>query len=68
VIGSSETRFDVGDFAAESAAKILEREHDDSIFMAPRNNDITQSSRVTIPGNVSYMTPRNFMLSARLNF
>lgn len=40
----------------------------DSIFLAPRNNDISQSSRVTIPGNVSYMMPRNFMLSARMSF
>jgi hypothetical protein len=40
----------------------------DSIFMAPRNNDISQPARVTIPGNVTYMTPRNFMLSARMTF
>ena len=40
----------------------------DSVFMAPRSNDITQSARITVPGNVSYMTPRNFILSARMSF
>lgn len=40
----------------------------DGVFLAPRNNDISNPSRVAIPGNVSYMMPRNFMLSARMQF
>jgi hypothetical protein len=40
----------------------------DGVFMAPRNNDISNPSRVAIPGNVSYMAPRNFTLSARMTF
>lgn len=37
-------------------------------FIAPRNNDISNPSRVTIAGNPSYLPPRNYMLTARMDF
>ena len=37
-------------------------------FLAPRNNDISNPSRVTIAGNPTYLPPRNYTLTARLDF
>lgn len=37
-------------------------------IQVPIGGDITKPGRTSIPGNVSYPTPRNLMLSAKLNF
>jgi len=37
-------------------------------YVRPRNGDITSPARVTVPGLFSYMMPRSFSVSTRLNF
>jgi hypothetical protein len=34
----------------------------------PRNDDVSNPARVTVRNNPSYLAPRNYMLSAKLNF
>ena len=37
-------------------------------FSSPRNGDWTQPARITLPGTPSYYAPRNFLLTAKMNF
>jgi hypothetical protein len=39
-----------------------------SVILAPRNGSITDPARISIPGNFAYLPPRNFMLSAKMDF
>jgi hypothetical protein len=39
-----------------------------SLVMAPLNNDITQPAIHAIPGAYNYQAPRNYTLTAKLNF
>jgi hypothetical protein len=36
--------------------------------LVPRNGDWTSPARVTVPGNFNYLPPRNYSLSATVNF
>ena len=39
-----------------------------STVLLPRNNDISQPAVETKPATYNYLTPRNFMLTAKLNY
>ncbi|MSU66172.1 MAG: hypothetical protein EXS38_08755 [Opitutus sp.] len=39
-----------------------------SVFLAPRNNDISQPSVVSTPGSYNYQPPRSYMLTAKFAF
>ena len=39
----------------------------ETVFL-PRSGDLSDPSRISVPGNVFYMEPRNFTLTARMEF
>jgi hypothetical protein len=38
------------------------------VVLVPRNNDLNNPSRMSVPGNVTYLPPQNYTLSAKMDF
>jgi outer membrane receptor protein involved in Fe transport len=49
-------------------AEVIQFSVTGNVFLAPLNNDISQPAVRSTPGTYNYHTPRNYMLTAKLNF